>query len=71
VAEKLWGVVVKTLFVPTLGYGMSVTVQCLVIPANGQWIVFRLDFDLASQMPHGPWFCTLYLYKGGPQPVVP
>ncbi len=54
-----WGVVVKTLFDPTLTYGGQIQVQSDITPACGMWIIYALEYDLASMMPHGPWFCLI------------
>lgn len=65
------GVEVKTLFQPTIKYGAKIQIRSSVTPASGEFIIYALDYDLASQMPNGPWFCLISAYDAtiGPPPV--
>jgi hypothetical protein len=65
------GIVVNTLFDPTITYGAAIQVQSDVTPACGTWYVYTLDYDLACQTPHGPWFVTISAYNPNSKPPAP
>jgi hypothetical protein len=52
------GIVVKSLFNPTLRIGGAAQVQSPLLVANGLWWVFNLQHTLSSELPGGPWFST-------------
>lgn len=56
-------VVVRTTFDPSIKFGGQVQIQtdapAVLTAANGTWTVVHLSYDLASQMPAGPWEQTL------------
>jgi hypothetical protein len=62
------GVIVKTLFQPTINYGTEFTIQgSAVTPANRTWTMKHMEIDIDSFVPHGQWMLTLYGYPvGGP-----
>jgi hypothetical protein len=64
------GIVVKVLWVNTLEYGMTIQVQSDITPACGTWVIYSMDYDLSSQLPHGPWFCTLSACQTGQSQMV-
>lgn len=60
------GIMVKTIYNPSIGIGQTVQVQSTVdavSPANGTWAVMNFDLDLESQVLHGQWSQTLYCYN--------
>lgn len=59
------GIRVSTLFNPSIGYGGSINVQSSLTPANGTWVVYKLDYELASEMPRGPWFTNIEACRPG------
>jgi hypothetical protein len=63
------GVVLKTLFDPTLKYGAPIQVQSDITPACGTWTIYSMDYNLASMVPNGPWFCIISAMQQN-QPVV-
>lgn len=54
-----------------LKYGGTVQLESSITPASGKYIINRIDYDLASQMPRGPWFCDVTAYNAalGEPPV--
>lgn len=47
-------------------YGSTVRIQGSQLEAaNGDWVVYYLDYDLECQNPGGPWFTNLELGKPG------
>lgn len=55
-----YGVLVKVEFTTYVKYGINMTIQSIITPANGQWSIVQMDYDLASLVPNGHWFATLY-----------
>ena len=53
------GIVVRSLFQPGLMIGETFTLETSITPAQGQWQVWTLRYDLAAQMPDGPWFMEI------------
>ncbi len=53
------GIIVETLFNPSVGYGAPINVKSLFDAATGTWIVYSLDHDLDAAVPHGKWFTTI------------
>lgn len=49
------GIVVTTLFNPSITYGSKVQVQSSLKPACGQWVVYSLAYDLESMLIGGHW----------------
>ncbi len=50
------GLVVKTLFNPSIAYGGAIKVQSDITPANGLWSPFKIDHTLESETVDGQWF---------------
>ena len=81
------GIIFKTLFNPVIAFGGLVQIQSLVfsaatqsksansqsvLPADGNWAVYKLDHALDSQVPRGQWISTVYAYNPKyPRPVSP
>jgi len=53
------GLVVEALFDPTVKLLGLIEVQSTLSPANGVWQVRKVEYDLESITPGGPWFMTL------------
>lgn len=53
------GLVLTTLFNPSIAFGGTVQVDSSITPAKGQWTVFKVDHDLQSETPNGRWFTRL------------
>jgi hypothetical protein len=50
---------IKTEFNPSIDYGTSITVaESQITPANGTWMVSKINLELESNTPHGRWFST-------------
>jgi len=52
------GVIVKTLYNPSLMAGGKVNIKSAIPNANGTWQIFNLRHDLESEIPEGEWFTT-------------
>lgn len=59
------GIVVDTLFNRGITMGGIINVTSSVTPANGPWVLYRIDHYLESQVPNGQWLSTLYGYRPG------
>lgn len=64
------GVELRTLFNPSVGYGQKITVQSSLDAANGDWVVYGLDYELDANLPNGSWFTTIRAARPGLGPVV-
>lgn len=64
------GIVVQTLFNPSVGFGGAIEVQSQQTPACGRWIVFSLMHDLESKTPGGQWHSTIGAARPGLGPIV-
>lgn len=53
------GLVMTSLFNPSITFGGTVEVQSIITPACGNWTVFKVDHDLESETPNGKWFTRL------------
>lgn len=49
------GVVVTTLFNPSISFGSKVQIQSSLQPACGMWVIYSLAYDLESMLPGGHW----------------
>jgi hypothetical protein len=63
------GVMVRTLFNPSVKFGQTFSVQSDIKKANGTWNMFTLEYHIESQTPNGAWFMTMTGAKQG-QPGV-
>lgn len=50
------GIMVTTLFNPSVNYGMDVEVESEILPACGKWNVYGVSLELESETPGGAWF---------------
>lgn len=66
-----YGIMVRTLFNPSIGLGGKIRVESSLKRATGEWAVYSIDHDLETQMPHGQWFSTIGAYNPSfPTPIV-
>ena len=66
------GILVRNVFDPRIRFFGQVQVQSSVKPANGTWLVTKLDHALDSLEPDGLWESSLYCYSpNAPSPVIP
>lgn len=66
-----YGIIVRSIFNPNVGFGGKINVQSDLQPACGEWAVYGLDYELDSQVPGGAWFMTISAYNPKfPSPVV-
>ncbi len=63
------GIVVKSLFNPSIVYGGAIEVQSSLTPACGKWVVQTLAYNLESETPNGAWFCQMRATPPGYQVV--
>lgn len=59
------GIKVGTLFNPAIKYGMKIKVQSILTPANGEWVIYKLEHDLESNVPGGRWFTEIGAARPG------
>lgn len=64
------GVVVTTLYNPSIGFGNTVQIKSSLPQASGQWIINSMAYDLESMIPGGHWLMRLDTRPVGSQPVV-
>lgn len=57
------GMSLRTVFNFNIKLGADVKVQSSVEMANGIWHVFNVDHEISSQMPDGPWFSNIEVYR--------
>lgn len=57
------GIGLQTIFNPDFQLGGQVDVKSILTVACGIWNIFKLSFDLESEVPDGPWFSTLNCYR--------
>jgi hypothetical protein len=53
------GVVVETLFNPSIKFGSTIEVQSSLTPACGKWTIYSMTHDIESQTVGGSWFTRL------------
>lgn len=53
------GLVLTSIFNPSITFGGTVEVKSAITPALGKWTVFKVDHDLESETPGGKWFTRL------------
>lgn len=53
------GIVITTLFNPSIVYGGQVEIESDLTPANGTWTVFSVSHTLQSETPDGEWFTRM------------
>ena len=63
------GVIIRTLFQPSLTFGSKIEIQSEMTPACGTWIVHKLSYNLSCMTPKGPWFQDVWAHRPDQQPV--
>lgn len=53
------GIMVQTLFNPSLVFGIGVQVKSSISPVNGRWTVAKVVHELESETPDGKWFSII------------
>jgi hypothetical protein len=59
------GVIVRSIYNPSIGFGHKIEVQSDLTPACSEWVVYRLDYELDSMVPHGKWFAVMEAARVG------
>jgi hypothetical protein len=57
------GMSLRTAFNFNIKLGADVKVQSSIEMATGIWHVFTVDHEISSQMPDGPWFSNIEVYR--------
>lgn len=57
------GMTLKIVFNLNIRMGADVKVESSIPMANGIWHVFKVSHNIASQIPDGPWFSTIEVYR--------
>jgi hypothetical protein len=58
-----YGILVKAIFNPQIGFGGMINVKSSLPKATGQWIILRLDHALDSVVPKGLWESSMWCYN--------
>jgi hypothetical protein len=58
-----YGIMLETLYNPSIGFGQKIQVHSSLKPANGEWAVYSLSHDLAAETPGGNWHSTILAYN--------
>lgn len=58
-----YGIMVETLYNPSIGFGGKIQVQSSLQAACGTWAVYGLGHHLQSETPDGQWFSTVLCYN--------
>lgn len=53
------GIQIKIEFTPVIEYGNTITLKSSIPAACGDWIVYKLTYNLEAQVPGGEWFCDI------------
>ncbi len=64
------GIFVRSLFNRDITFGGRIKVQSALPQANQEWIVYKLDYDLESEVPGGQWVTNAQCAPPGFAPVV-
>lgn len=64
------GMQFRCLYNPSILFGGLIKMQSSIQPACGTWYVNELTYNLAAQIPNGPWFCEVGCVRqvGAPAP---
>ena len=57
------GIVVTTLYQPTIKFGTTINVQSGLPQASGTWFIYYLEHQLDANIPNGLWFSVLQAGK--------
>lgn len=53
------GIMIRTLYNPSLVFGQTVEVQSALTPANGKWTIAAISHNLDANTPGGAWFTSI------------
>lgn len=59
------GVMIRSLFNPSIGFGAKINVQSIIKPANGEWITYALSYELDAEFPQGKWHMMISAARPG------
>lgn len=59
------GVVLQTVFNPSISFGGTIEIQSDLKPACGRWVVYMLDHSLDTLVPRGNWFTNIQAARPG------
>ncbi len=60
------GIAVEAEFQPSFTFGSKVKVENAILkPADGEWVIYKLVYNLASETPNGDWFCSMEAARPG------
>jgi hypothetical protein len=60
------GITVNSEFNPSIGFGSKIQVESTKVDgANGEWIVYSLNYNLDAKMPKGRWSMTISAARPG------
>jgi hypothetical protein len=62
------GIHVKVEYSRPIDYASSITVQSDLRDANGTWFITSVDYDLAAELPGGPWYVMIDAMASSGQP---
>lgn len=66
-----FGIMVKTIFNPSISFGGKIKVVSSLPPASKEWGIYSLEHSLEANMPGGDWFSMVGCYfLGTPRPAV-
>lgn len=66
-----YGVQVRTEFRKAIAYGGTMNIESDITPANGEWRIIRIDYDLQANTPGGSWYAILDGAKMGSPTTMP
>jgi hypothetical protein len=58
-----YGIMLSTIFNPSIGFGQKIKVESSLKPANGEWAIYGLSHDLACEIPNGRWHSQVLAYN--------
>lgn len=59
------GITINSLFNQSVGFGQKVKVESDLTGANGEWIVYALNYDLDAEYPQGRWHMQISASRPG------
>lgn len=59
------GILWQGIYDPSIGYGSKISMESSVKPACGEWIIYKLDYNLDSMVPKGQWSYTAEATRPG------
>lgn len=68
-AYTSWGVTITITFNPSINYGSKIKLVSSLLPACGEWVIYRIEYILESETPEGEWFCYLEAARPGYVPL--